>query len=221
MRKFLLAAILAVCCAAAFGQGKYYTKRNRLDDFQTRTTRIVLTGQDMFDAIIKEEVASRWMLSPYEFCTVQQYLADKLSNLYYFVRFAFDEDFTYMVVTKSGDPEDSDQLKQGFDVVMLPIAPAQMSMGDELLYFPAYIDILQYYLEQAQLSEKVAYRGLKAICSKPVGVIYSDPDQAAAAFASGEKYANVKVVIPSSSGRKTCELVFTTDTHQLRSIRKK
>lgn len=208
-------------CIASSGQGQVYTKRARIEDFQTRITRVVLTGQDMTDAILKEEITSRWMLSPYEFCTVQQYMADKMSDLYYYIRFTFDNDFTYLTVTKGGDPEDASQLKQGFDLVMLPVAPAVMHGGDELLYMPAYIDILQHYIREAQLSEKVAFRGLKGICSKPAGIIHTDPEKAAAAFQAGEKYGNVQIVIPSSSSNKRYELIITTDTHELRSIKKK
>lgn len=213
--------LLSLAHIASYGQANVYTRKARLEDFQTRTTRIVLTGQEMLDAVLKEEISSRWMLSPYEFCNVQQYLADKMSELYYFVRFTFDNDFTYLTVTKGGDPDDENQLKQGFDVVMLPVAPAVMQGGDELIYLPAYIDIVQRYIYEAQLSDKVAYRGLKAICSKAVGVIHTEPAEALAAFQAGEKYGNVQIVIPSSSSRKRYELIVTTDTHELRSIRKK
>lgn len=214
--------MLILCQIPAWGEGKMYTRKAKLQDFTSKTTRIVLTGQEVFDAVLKEEISSRWMVSPYEFCTVKEYLADKLSTMYYFVRFAFDNDYTYMVLSKSGDPEDEDQLKQGFDVVMIPISPAHATGGDELVFMPAYIDIVQRYVTRARESEKVAYRGLKGIASKPFGTIYSDREEALRAFNSGELYANVKIVINSSASEgKRCEMIISTDTHELKGFRKK
>ena len=150
-KKYLLILLLFMSGVSAFAQGRIYTRKARLEDFPSRTTRVVLTGQEVFDAVLKEEISSRWMISPYEFCTVTDYTRDRYTGLYYFVRFTFDANFTYMTLTKSGDPEDENQLRQGFDVVMIPIAPAYMTGGDELVYLPAYIDIMQEYISRARL----------------------------------------------------------------------
>jgi hypothetical protein len=182
---------------------------------------VVLTGQELFDAVLKEEITSRWMVSPYEFCTVTDYTRDRYTSLYYFVRFTFDADFTYMTLTKSGDPDDENQLRQGFDVVMIPIAPAYMTGGDELVYLPAYIDILQEYINKAMESDKVAYRGLKAICSKPVGPIHTERQTALDAFLAARPFENCRIEITSSSSDKKIEMVISTDTHELRSIKRK
>ena len=221
MKKYLLIALLCLCQIAAYGEGRVYTRRARLEDFPSRTTRIVLTGQEMFNVVLKEEISSRWMASPYEFCSVADYTRDRYTDLYYFIRFPFDDDFTYMTLTKGGDPDNENQLKQGFDVVRIPIAPAVMAGGDELVYLPAYIDIMQEYITRAMESEKVAYRGLKGICSKTIGPVHTDRDEAIAAFLAGDAFANAKVVITSSSSNRKIEMVITTDTHELRSIRRK
>ncbi len=221
MKKYLLAAVLFFAGTVAWGEGRMYTRKAKLQDFTAKTLRVVLTGQEVFDTMLKEEISSRWMVSPYEFCTVQEYHADKLSNMYYFLRFAFDDHYTYMVLSKSGDPENEDQLKQGFDVVMLPVAPAHSTLGSDMEYLPAYIDIIQRYAIRARESDNVAYRGLKGICSKPFGPIYTDRDEAMRAFADAEPYANIKVIIPSSvSGKKRCEMIISTDTHELRRFKK-
>jgi len=220
MRKYLVPLLLLLCQLNAFGEGRVYTRRARLEDFPARTTRVVLTGLEVFDTVLKEEISSRWMVSPYEFCTVTDYTRDRYTDLYYFVRFTFDADFTYMTLTKGGDTDDENQLKQGFDVVMIPIAPAVMTGGDELVYLPAYIDIMQEYISKAMTSEKVAYRGLKSLCSKPRGTVLSDRQEAIAAFLEGAEGQNAKVVITSSSSEKSIEMIITTDTHELRRLKK-
>jgi hypothetical protein len=222
IRNYLLPLLLVLCQLPAAGEARMYTRKARLQDFTVKTTRVVLTGQEVFDAVLKEEIASRWMASPYEFCTVHEYMADKNSNMYYFLRFAFDADYTYMVLSKSGDPESEDQLKQGFDVVMLPVAPARATGGDELVFMPAYIDIVQHYVMRARESEKVAYRGLKGICSRPAGIVYSDREEALKAFSSEKQDANVRITIPSAvSDKKRCEFIISTDTHELRGYKRK
>ena len=220
-KKYLLVLRLVLYGAAAFAQGRIYTRKARLEDFPSRTTRVVLTGQEVFDAVLKEEISSRWMVSPYEFCTVTDYTRDRYTSLYYFVRFTFDANFTYMTLTKSGDPEDENQLKQGFDVVMIPIAPAYMTGGDELVFLPAYIDIMQQYINRAMVSDKVAYRGLKALCSKPVGPVHTDRQAALDAFLASRPFENARIEIVSSSSDKKIEMVISTDTHELRSIKRK
>lgn len=221
IRKYLVPLLLVFCQIYAFGEGRVYTRRARLEDFPARTTRIVLTGQEVFDAVLKEEISSRWMASPYEFCTVTDYTRDRYTDLYYFVRFTFDSDFTYMTLTKGGDTDDENQLKQGFDVVMIPIAPALMTGGDELVYLPAYIDIMQEYISKAMVSERVAFRGIRSLCSKPSGEILDDRQASISAFLAGEPGKNAKVVITSSSSRKSIEMIITTDTHELRRIKKR
>ena len=64
IRKYLMIAILAVCQICAYGEGRVYTRKARLEDFPSRTTRVVLTGGQMFDIVLKEEISSRWMVSP-------------------------------------------------------------------------------------------------------------------------------------------------------------
>ena len=91
MKKFyilLIAIVLipAICSA----QAKVYTKKVKLSDFPTKTTKVVLTGNDMLDNPLKNEVARRWHISPYEFCTIAEYDSIKTSPDYYFLRMVDD-----------------------------------------------------------------------------------------------------------------------------------
>lgn len=204
MKKYLLAALLVLTCQALWGQGRIYTRKARLEDFPSKTTKVVLTGHPLLDAVVREEVASRWRVSPFEFCTVNEYQRLRAGDLHYFLRFAQDGDFTYMVLTKGGYSEDPDQLKQGFDVVMLPVAGADVQGAATLVHMDAFVDIIQEFITRAQESESVAYRGLKAICTGNKG---------------GEQ--TVLEIAPSMRAtKKGWRIAFTKDTHQLCSIRK-
>lgn len=204
LKKYLLAALLVLICHTLWGQGKIYTRKARLEDFPSKTTKVVLTGHPLMDAVLREEVASRWRVSPFEFCTVSEYQRLRAGNLHYFLRFAQDVDFTYLVLTKGGYSEDPDQLKQGFDVVMLPVAGADGNGAATLVHMDAFLDIIQEFITRAQESETVAYRGMRAICKG-----HKDGEQ------------EVLEIAPSSGvTKKGWRIAFTKDSHQLCSIRK-
>ena len=107
----LLALILLPCLLQ--GQGQVYTRKARLEDFSTRTTKIVLSGLPMFDIVLKEEVSSRWRISPYEFCTFKEYERYKNRNLYYFMRFGFRPAKVFMLAQSAfGSAYDTGTIKK-------------------------------------------------------------------------------------------------------------
>ena len=63
-KKYLLALLLVLCGSCAFAQGRIYTRKARLEDFPSRTTRVVLTGQEVFDAVLKEEEMYALVIDP-------------------------------------------------------------------------------------------------------------------------------------------------------------
>lgn len=163
LKYFALLAFLLLPLSS-MGQGKVYTKSNRLADFPTKTTKVVLTGQPILDALLKAEFTSRWRISPYEFCDAEEFEKLKSGTLYYFVHFASDDEFTYMFLSKGGPVgKNVDPLKKAMDVVDIPISAAGTPGSDELVYLPAFIDMIQEYVLKAMVSDRVAYAGIKAI----------------------------------------------------------
>ena len=102
MRKYFLTLLLALLPAALWAQGTIYTKSARLADFPQKTTKIVLSGQQLLDEVLKEEITSRWRISPYEFCTEEEFDAFKTVSRYYFLHFEYDDEFTWMQLYKGG-----------------------------------------------------------------------------------------------------------------------
>lgn len=201
-------------------QGKLYTRKTKLEDFPSKITKVVLSGNPILDTSIKEEIASRWRISPYEFCTVAEYEAQKESTAYYFLKFASDDEFTYLIATKGGKEKDTNAMKEGFDIVACPIAPAGAAPGKEFIYLPAFFDIVQDYIEQARISERVAYTGLKAIAGGGESGCVTDTEEAQALFLDGAAGRKICIIINGASGKKAYRMVIGTDTHKLHSIRK-
>lgn len=171
MRRIASIIVLAaVAVWSAAGQGQIHTKKFRLSDFSVKTTKVVLGGMPMIDEAIREEVASRWRLSPYEFCSVEEYEKIKESSLYYFLvsskgkfRKESEPGIVMLSVVKGGKEEASDPSKEAMEVVSVPVAPSESPSGREFCFIPALIDIIQNYIEKAMLSDKVAMSGIAAV----------------------------------------------------------
>ena len=60
--------LILVSALPASGQGKIYTRKMRLADFPTKTTKIVLEGNSFLELTLREEIAVHWRISPFDFC---------------------------------------------------------------------------------------------------------------------------------------------------------
>ena len=168
-----LAHILAFCLIVLSfpltlsGEGKVYTRRVRLSDFSTRTTKVVLSGGALLEAALRDEVTGHWYLSPYEFCSVAEYEALKGRPDYYFLRIirsvgkdGGDGGLLFLSLIKGGKEKGPDPLVRTFEVIRIPLAPTEYSSGREFLYLPALIDIIQEYVEDAMEADTKGYAGL-------------------------------------------------------------
>lgn len=220
LKYFALLAFLLLPLSS-MGQGKVYTKSNRLADFPTKTTKVVLTGQPILDALLKAEFTSRWRISPYEFCDAEEFEKLRTGTLYYFVHFASDEEFTYMYLTKGGPTgRNTDPLKKAMDVVDIPISAAGTPGSDELVYLPAFIDMIQEYVLKAMVSDRVAYAGIKAIMrgNKKGKTVCESESRGRELFLTEAPGCIVPVIIRSSPDgphRHQYTMMVSTDNHIL------
>ena len=157
IQKIILVLFLAVLGTAAFGQATLHTRTDILKDFTLRTTRVVLSGDEILDQVLQEEVASRWRISPFEFCTFSEFENQKNNADYYFLLTARMKGIRYLTLVKGGPGEGIGDL---YEVVSLPLSPAVGATGRELVYLGALLDFMQQFTDKAM---QFAYRGNKAI----------------------------------------------------------
>ena len=71
IKAFIAVLLMAVAALpmAAQGQIKITTKKEKISDFTAKTTKVVLSGNEMADQFLKDAMSSCWRVSPYEFCT--------------------------------------------------------------------------------------------------------------------------------------------------------
>lgn len=215
---FLL-AVLLFSVLPAFSQ-KIYTRKMRLADFPTKTTKVVLEGNSFLELALREEISVHWRISPYEFCDPAEYAGLRTSSSYYFLTLAQEEGLAYLILSKGGKEGETDQLKQAFEVVRMPIASVDDPSGRELVFMGAFLGIIQNFVEQAMVSDKTAYGGLSERNGLKLKdkTVYLDPDQADKAYLEGTPDALLGVTIApvQISFSTVCyKMLISADTHEL------
>ena len=218
---FLTLLLLAAALPLS-GQGKMYTRKMRLADFPTKTTKIVLEGNSFLELALREEIAVHWRISPYEFCDMDEYGRIRNSSSYYFLTLAQEEGLAYLILEKGGKPDEKDQLKKPFEVVRMPIASVDDPTGRELVFMGAFLDIIQRFTEEAMVSDNVAYSGLESANRIHLRgrTVYLDPDAADEAYLREEPGALLTITIaPEEPGPRTVcyKILISADTHELLS----
>ena len=157
IQKIILVVFTALLGTAAFGQANIRTRTDILKDFTLLTTRVVLSGDEILDQVLQEEVASRWRISPFEFCTFSEFENQKNNRDYYFLLTARLKGIRYLTLVKGGPGEGIGDL---YEVVSLPLSPAVGASGRELIYLGALLDFMQLFTDRAM---QFASKGNKAI----------------------------------------------------------
>ena len=166
MKKFLILLVAIILPLTAFAQAQITTKKIKISDFTQKTTKVVLTGNALFDAVLKEEIAARWRISPYEFCTLQEFNELKNQDTHYFListkgQFKTeDEPGLQFITLVKGGADAENGLDQMLEIVSLPIASAEDPSGRELTFLPAFLMIIQQYAQDSIDHDINAYVGL-------------------------------------------------------------
>ena len=166
MKKFLILLVAIILPLTAFAQAQITTKKIKISDFTQKTTKVVLTGNALFDAVLKEEIAARWRISPYEFCTLQEFNELKNQDSHYFListkgQFKTeDEPGLQFITLVKGGADAENGLDQMLEIVSLPIASAEDPSGRELTFLPAFLMIIQQYAQDSIDHDINAYVGL-------------------------------------------------------------
>ena len=218
--KILAVAAIVLLPSLAWGQAKVYTKKARMADFPTATTKVVLSGESLLDLAFRDVVVSRWNVSPYEFCTPDEYRALKTSNSYYFLSLALDEGVMFMVLEKGGAEGEQNMLKIPFEVVRVPVAAQGAVTGLEFGFLGAFLDIVQQFAMESLNSDRVGYTGIGTYNGKDLrGMkIILDLDRAGSALEDAEPNTLAAIIIaPLEVSFKTwCyKMLINTETHEL------
>lgn len=192
IRKIITTIVLAVVASVmipvtAGAQAQINTKKVKISDFTQKTTKVVLTGNSFLDVAMKDEIASRWRISPYEFCTLQEFNELKNSEDYYFLiptkgQFRKEEEpgILFLTLVKGGKKAESG-IDEMLEIVSIPVCSAESPSGREMVVLPAYLDIIQDYTLASMEKDINAYSGLMNFClnldkAKDMKIVFAECD---------------------------------------------
>ena len=166
MKKIIITIAAIVLPLLAGAQAQIVTKKVQLEDFTEKITKVVLNGNTFYDSALKDEVAARWRISPYEFCTLEEFEQIKGSDQYYFLmttqgqfRKETAPGLQFLTLVKGGKGADK-SIDNMLEVISIPFASAEFPSGRELIFLPALLDIMQTHTLASMEKDINAYGGL-------------------------------------------------------------
>lgn len=166
----IFAAAIAVILAPTglFGQAQITTRREKIKDFTSKTTKVVMSGDEILDEALREAVTTSWSLSPYEFCSKDEFNALKTNAGHYFLlvvkgqeKKEYEPGIDLLTLVKGG-PEAAKGINEMLEVVSFPLRSAQLPSGRELALLPAIIKVMQGLTKTMTSSEMKAYSSLNS-----------------------------------------------------------
>lgn len=166
MKRIIVATAALLLSLMAWGQAQIDTKKVKISDFTQKITKVVLTGNMFYDGSLKSEIAAKWHVSPFEFCTMQEYEALKGDDNYYFLltvqgqfRKESEPGLTFLSLVKGGKNA-AEGIDEMLEIVSFPLASAEDPSGREYVFLPAVLDIIQNYALDSMENDINAYTGL-------------------------------------------------------------
>ena len=166
MKRLFIIIISIIIPVMASAQAQIDTKKVKISDFTQKVTKVVLHGNDFYDAILKEEIALRWRVSPYEFCTLEEFEDLKTDSRYYFLITTLGQfrketapGLQFLSLVKGGKGARKG-VGEMLEVISLPYASAEYPSGRELVFLPALLDIIQAHTLKSMESDIDGYMGM-------------------------------------------------------------
>lgn len=148
MKKIILFALCAMVSLCAAAQGQIKTKSFIISDFREKTMNVILTGDTITDALIREQIQNIWSLSPYEFCGPEVLKAGMASDNNYFLvfadkKFAREDEAGIRIIGLYKGKEGAKSLNGMYKVVSIPYCSADDPDGREMTFLPVLLTIMQ------------------------------------------------------------------------------
>lgn len=185
MKKLLIILAVALIPVIAGAQAQIHTKKVKISDFTEKITKVVLTGNDFYDLSLQEEVKARWRVSPYEFCTWEEFMVERNNMNYYFLlttssQFKKESEpgVDLLSLVKGGTGATINSM---MEVMNIPFASAENPSGREYVFLPVLLDIIQSHTLKSMEKDMNGYVGLSSYSSnmKRTGnmeIVFSEDD---------------------------------------------
>jgi hypothetical protein len=185
MKKLLTILAVALIPMIAGAQAQINTKKVKISDFTQKITKVVLTGNDFYDLSLQDEVKARWRVSPYEFCTWEEFMNDRNSSDYYFLittssQFKNESEpgLDLLTLLKGGTGATINSM---MEVMYMPLASSEDPSGREYVFLPVILDIIQSHTLKSMEKDLHGYVGLSGYStnmerSNNMEIVFSEDD---------------------------------------------
>ena len=200
----------------ACAQAQINTKKMKIGDFPEKIMKVVLTGNPMIDSVLQDEISSGWRISPYEFCTVEDFEANKGNSEFYFMLLSkaqFKKEdapgIEFLTVVKGGKGADKG-IDEMLEACTFPVRAAQMPSGREFDFLPYIIGAMQGYIQKSMTDDRVGYAGLGKYAAGLGGTAGKK-----VVFASGDVSKNLPETVKEKALAACIEIVDDDEADEL------
>lgn len=154
MKRFAIFIAALVTGVSAFAQAQITTRKEKLSDFAERTMKVVLSGNHFIDPVLREALNNTWSLSPFEFCSMEEFNSLKNNEEYYFmlpvkVRYRKETAPGITMLTIVKGKVGARTVNDMVEVVSMPVCAADIPSGREAAMLPGLVDIMQGYVAKS------------------------------------------------------------------------
>ncbi len=137
-----------------FEQQKVEPAREYYGDIPARITKVVTAGDNsMTDLLFRNAVEENWTISPFEFCDYGEFERIKTDTNYYFLlridkmhRKTTDPVMEFICFIKGNGKAEAD-ISEMPELIALPLFPEDGDNDRVFSYLPAYMHIIQSYIQ--------------------------------------------------------------------------
>lgn len=172
MRRFLLVVVMFFVFTGVEAQNIFKETKNTFATFGAKITKVVIPSTSLADLMLRDAVNKGWRISPFEFCTMEEYNKIKEDPNYFFLlrvdgrfRSELEPKVEYLTLVKGG-PEVKKGLYSSQNIITLPLQEIDNSSGTNLFLLPVYIDLIQNYIYKVQDNISLAFKGNSIYSSK-------------------------------------------------------
>lgn len=139
-----------------FEEQKVDSGREYYRDIPARMTKVVIASDNsMTDLIFKDAVEQSWNISPFEFCSYEEFDRIKSDTNYYFLmridkmhRSESDPVMEFVCFLKGNGKAEGDNISAMPELIALPLFPENDNSDRIYSYLPAYMNIIQNYIQK-------------------------------------------------------------------------
>jgi len=168
MRHFTILVATLLLYSGMSGQNFISQTRKVFANFGTKTTKVVIPSTTLADLTLRDAVSRLWRISPYEFCTFEEYEKIKQDTSYFFLLRAdgmykkeLEPKIEYLTLVKGG-PEQKNGLYSSHNIINLPLQQSDDLLGENLSVIPAYVSIIQDHIYGIQQDITLAFKGTQS-----------------------------------------------------------